>query len=50
MSKIKWDHLILNKHGKIVFSGPVEACLNFYYAGSGGRYGWVIKKDMNYAN
>jgi len=49
MNNMEWDHVILNRYKKVVFRGPMEACLSFYYAGSGGKYGWIIKKDIHHA-
>jgi hypothetical protein len=44
MSKIQWDHEVLNSSGKIVFFGPFEACIAYFRAAKGYAHGWTIKK------
>lgn len=40
-----WDHVIRNSAGQVVFSGPLDACLSFFMAGRGKKFGWVICRE-----
>jgi hypothetical protein len=44
-----WDHVVRNKKGEIVFAGPFEACVSFFFAGRGSKFGWVIKREETHA-
>ena len=44
MSKIQWDHEVLNSAGKTVLFGSFEVCIAYFRAAKGYAYGWTIKK------
>lgn len=44
-----WDCVIRNRLNEIVFSGPFDACVSFFMAGRGSKYGWVIKREPSHA-
>lgn len=40
-----WDHVIKNSSGKVIFHGPLDACISIFMAGRGKKFNWVICRD-----